>query len=789
VVGLCAALPCALACLRLYHVALAHPPSYPPSQPPPQREDLPLLCERHATSKLRAFEDLEAVASLGFRGEALASISYVARVTVTTMTAADEAAGHGWRASFEDGALLPPGAKPAAATRGTTVLADDMFYNAPLRRRALRPAAEELAAVLDAVGRYAVFHAGAALSVRRAGAARPELATQRGGSRRDAVRAVYGDAVARALLPLTLRRGGFRAPGDAIDAADADAAAAAPAASDDDDSLRCAINGFVTGAEYASSRAARLVLFINGRSVDCAPLRRALEAAWAELLPNRPRPFAFLDVRLPPAHVDVNVHPTKREVAFLHQEALVEAVVGAARGALAASNAARTFALTQTTLPGAGAVAPPPALAAAGGKPAYRPERLVRTDARAQTLRAFFPAEGGGGAATQAAAAAEEEGEPEEEGGEEGDAEMEEADAEAGPRGAARGAAAAAPPARPRAAAAAAGDGAAGDGAFAFMPTAMEIGGAATQAAATQRGGVRRPVRQRPNPAAAVGGLASVARLLAAAEAAPHAGLAELLAAPTFVGLADATRALLQAGTRLYLLDLSTLTYDLFYQQALRRFGRAPRLALAPPVDVAALARAALDAEAAAGRWDDAAEGGARGEVAALLAALVRKKAPLLRECFGVEVDAGGRLAALPALVEGHAPAAAALPAFVLALGRRVEWGEEEACFRTLAEALAELYAARAAPGEEAAAAEDEAAERAADAGGGAAAADVTAAAARAERRAARDAALRAREWAAEHVLLPALRAFLAPPPGRATDGSVVELARLESLYRVFERC
>ncbi len=710
------------------------------------------------------------------------------------MTAADEAAGHGWRASFEDGALLPPGAKPAAATRGTTVLADDLFYNAPLRRRALRPAAEELAAVLDAVGRYAVFHAGAALSVRRAGAARPELATQRGGSRRDAVRAVYGDAVARALLPLTLRRGGFRAPGDAVDAADADAAAGARAASDDDDSLRCAVDGFVTGAEYASSRAARLVLFINGRSVDCAPLRRALEAAWAELLPNRPRPFAFLDARLPPAHVDVNVHPTKREVAFLHQEALVEAVVGAARAALAASNAARTFALTQTTLPGAGAAPPPPALAAAGGKPAYRPERLVRTDARAQTLRAFFPAEGGGGTATQAAAAAEEEeGEPEEESGEEGDAEMKEADAEAeaGPRGAARGAAAAAPAARPRGAAAAA----AGDGAFAFMPTAMEIGGAATQAtqaatqAAKQGGGVRRPVRQRPNPAAAAAGLASVARLLAAAEAAPHAGLAELLAAPTFVGLADATRALLQAGTRLYLVDLSTLTYDLFYQQALRRFGRAPRLALAPPADVAALARAALDAEAAAGRWDDAAEGGGRGEVAALLAALVRKKAPLLRECFGVEVDAEGRLEALPALVEGHAPAAAALPAFVLALGRRVEWAEEEACFRTLAEALAELYAARAAPGEEAAAAEDEAAERAADAGGGAAAADVAAAAARAERRAARDAALRAREWAAEHVLLPALRAFLAPPPGRATDGSVVELARLESLYRVFERC
>eukprot|EP00967_Tisochrysis_lutea_P025001 scaffold28734_cov21-Tisochrysis_lutea.AAC.1 len=100
---------------------------------PVQKEDLPVLCHRHTTSKLASFEDLETINTLGFRGEALCSISFVSNLTVTTMT---EGALHGYRASYKDSEMLPPGPKPVAAVRGTTITVEDLFYNVPTRRKA-----------------------------------------------------------------------------------------------------------------------------------------------------------------------------------------------------------------------------------------------------------------------------------------------------------------------------------------------------------------------------------------------------------------------------------------------------------------------------------------------------------------------------------------------------------------------------------------------------------------------------------------------------------------------------
>lgn len=93
--------------------------------------------------------------TLGFRGEALASISYVSHLSITTMTASEQT--HGWKASYTDGELA--GApKPCAATKGTTILAEDLFYNVPLRRKALKSASEEYAAILDVVGRFVLLY-------------------------------------------------------------------------------------------------------------------------------------------------------------------------------------------------------------------------------------------------------------------------------------------------------------------------------------------------------------------------------------------------------------------------------------------------------------------------------------------------------------------------------------------------------------------------------------------------------------------------------------------------------
>lgn len=119
-------------------------------------DDMAILCERHTTSKIRDFEDLAALQSLGFRGEALCSISFVARLTITTMQPGAEM-GH--KAEYKDSAMV--GApEPCAAVPGTCLQVDDLFYNVPNRRKALSSASEEFKRIFDVMARYAVYSTG-----------------------------------------------------------------------------------------------------------------------------------------------------------------------------------------------------------------------------------------------------------------------------------------------------------------------------------------------------------------------------------------------------------------------------------------------------------------------------------------------------------------------------------------------------------------------------------------------------------------------------------------------------
>jgi DNA mismatch repair protein MLH1 len=298
--------------------------------------DLPLLCARHATSKLGSYGELEAgrVGTYGFRGEALASMSYVAHVTVTTATAG---AAHGWRATYRDGALAGPPAPCATPGHGTAVCLEDVFFNAPARRRGLAAAGEEYARCVDVVARYAVGRPGVGMSIRKQGAtAQPDVVTPGGGgpgggacgvgagvgsagasasSATAAVRCVYGPALAKALVPLA-----FASDGPAWEEEDAGGCGGPPPPpSHDTPAFRA--TGLISAPSHSGRRPV-FILFINGRAVEAGLLRRSLEAAYAAMAPRGTRPWAFLDVRLPPSHVDVNVHPTNREVAFLHGDAL-----------------------------------------------------------------------------------------------------------------------------------------------------------------------------------------------------------------------------------------------------------------------------------------------------------------------------------------------------------------------------------------------------------------------------------------------------------------------------------
>mmetsp|Transcript_25470 Transcript_25470/g.100581 ORF Transcript_25470/g.100581 Transcript_25470/m.100581 type:complete len:234 (-) Transcript_25470:4025-4726(-) len=134
-------------------------------------EDMPLACERFATSKLKTFEDLQSITSFGFRGEALASISQVARLKIVSMVP-DAVCAYG--ASYADGKIVGASdgqavPKPCAGVPGTTVTAEDLFYNMPTRRNANRNASEEYRAIADIVTRYSIRYSNIAFSCKRLG--------------------------------------------------------------------------------------------------------------------------------------------------------------------------------------------------------------------------------------------------------------------------------------------------------------------------------------------------------------------------------------------------------------------------------------------------------------------------------------------------------------------------------------------------------------------------------------------------------------------------------------------
>ena len=164
-------------------------------------EDLPLLCERHATSKIEKYEDLATCSSFGFRGEALASMSYVSHVTATTMA---EGAAHATRATYRDGKMDGEGGKPCAGVRGTTISVEDLFYNVVTRRKALKSASEEYSKVLEVLQRYAALRTDVAFTCRKHGESRPTLHAPVVESRVERLQGIYGPAVARDLKTLEL---------------------------------------------------------------------------------------------------------------------------------------------------------------------------------------------------------------------------------------------------------------------------------------------------------------------------------------------------------------------------------------------------------------------------------------------------------------------------------------------------------------------------------------------------------------------------------------------------------
>ncbi|KAG7115063.1 DNA mismatch repair protein Mlh1 like [Verticillium longisporum] len=266
-----------------------------------QKDDLPILCERHTTSKITSFEDLTSIATYGFRGEALASISHIAHLSVTTKTKDSAVA---WRAHFLDGKLAPakPGQsaepKKVAGRDGTQISVEDLFFNIPTRRRAFRSPSEEYNKIIDMVGRYAIHCQGVAFSCKKQGESGASVSVQASASTTDRVRQIYGSSVGNELIEF--------------------------ATSDDRWAFKA--DGLVTNANYHIKKTTFL-LFINHRCVESTTIRKAIEQVYAIFLPKNGRPFIYLSLEIDPARVDVNVHPTKREVHFLNEDEIIQVVL------------------------------------------------------------------------------------------------------------------------------------------------------------------------------------------------------------------------------------------------------------------------------------------------------------------------------------------------------------------------------------------------------------------------------------------------------------------------------
>lgn len=334
---------------------------------------MPILCERFTTSKLQKFEDLSSIATYGFRGEALASISHIAHLTVTTKTKDSTCA---WRAYYGGGKLEPskPGQtadpKPVAGRNGTQITVEDLFYNVPTRRRAFRSASDEYNKIIDMVGRYAIHCSHVAFSCKKQGESSTSISVPATASVVDRVRQIYGTSVANELVEYSTSddRWGFKA------------------------------EGYATNANY-NIKKTTFLLFINHRCVESTNIRKAVEQTYSAFLPKSGHPFVYLSLEIDPGRVDVNVHPTKREVNFLNEDEIIHAICEHIRSKLAAVDESRTF-MTQTLLPGADWAstqkqteddATPSTTTRASGKKTTRYENtLVRTDTNLRKITSMF---------------------------------------------------------------------------------------------------------------------------------------------------------------------------------------------------------------------------------------------------------------------------------------------------------------------------------------------------------------------------------------------------------------
>src|SRR5918994_973868 len=260
------------------------------------RDDAGLSVLRHATSKIRNVEDIEAVTTLGFRGEALPSIASVSSFSLTTSTGQ----GSATKVVVEGGEAAEVSA--ASHPKGTTVLVDRLFYNVPARRAFLKGARAERSAIVEVVTHLAIAHPTLAFRLTEGG--RDYLSLPEAGDLLERLAQILGVAKARALRKVEYESGPF------------------------------GVSGYAALPSLTEGTRAHQTISVNGRFVRAENLHRGLDDAYRATVPPGRSPRVACEITADPRRVDVNVHPTKQVVRFSEERAAREAVAAAVRGAI-----------------------------------------------------------------------------------------------------------------------------------------------------------------------------------------------------------------------------------------------------------------------------------------------------------------------------------------------------------------------------------------------------------------------------------------------------------------------
>ncbi len=278
------------------------------------REDLGLAFARHATSKIGSLEDLECVATMGFRGEALASIAAVARVELVSRARGEARA---WSLAAEGAA--PGEARPAARAPGTTLAVSDLYFNTPARRKFLRTEATEFGHCDEVFRRIALARPDLAFSLKHNGRVSAHLAPQSLAAR---AAALLGAEFAAASVPVDAQAGPLR------------------------------LHGLAGTPQAARNRADAQYFYVNGRFVRDRLIAHAVREAYRDTLHGERQPAFVLFLELDPRGVDVNVHPAKTEVRFRDARGMHQFVFHALQRALSPSAAQAPVSYATVTSPG-----------------------------------------------------------------------------------------------------------------------------------------------------------------------------------------------------------------------------------------------------------------------------------------------------------------------------------------------------------------------------------------------------------------------------------------------------